>query len=105
LDVEKGFFDISSLALPLSKFYVIGEAHSEVYHGYGLKGSNEQIVFYEECVEATPSLVGGLPGLTMDTLSLAKGIPSLVFDTSNPSSTLGLPIAVFSLRVVCVKKV
>jgi len=56
-DMEKGFSDLSSLALTLSKFYVIGEAHRKVYHGYGLKGSNKQIVFYEECVESPPSLV------------------------------------------------
>jgi len=84
-DVEKGFIDLSSLALTLSEFYIIGEAHSEVYHTYGLKGSNEEIAFYKEYIEPIPSLVESTP-------SLAEGLPSLVLGTSSPSSTLEPPM-------------
>jgi len=46
--------------------------------------SNEEIVFYKECIEPIPSLVE-------DTPSLAEGLPRLVLGTSSPHSTLELP--------------
>ncbi len=68
-----------------SELFLAREAHSKIYYTYGLKGSNEEIVFYEECIEPIPSLVESTP-------SLAEGLPSLVLGTSSPSSTLKLPV-------------
>jgi len=45
LDVKKGFDNLSSLATLLSKLFTVGEAHSEVYGTYGLKESEEEIIF------------------------------------------------------------
>jgi len=81
--VEKGFEDLDNLALALSELYSIGEAYNKSYVTYGLKGSNEEVVFYEECIEPTLSLVKSTP-------SLAEGLLSLVLDTPSPSSILGM---------------
>ena len=83
--VKNGFHDLCELAISLSKLFLVREAHSKTYDTYGLKGSNEEIVFYEECIEPIPSLVESTP-------SLAEGLPSLVLGTSSPSSTLELPM-------------
>ncbi len=50
LDVKKGFNNLSSLATSLSKLFLAGEAHCEVYDTDGLKGSKEEVLFYEECI-------------------------------------------------------
>jgi len=60
LDVEKGFDNLSSLATSLSKLLIVREAHSEAYNTYGLKGSEEEVVFYKECIEPSPVLFWAL---------------------------------------------
>jgi len=77
LIVEKCFEDLSTLALSLSD--IIGEAH----YDYGLKGSEEEIIFYEEPIETPTSS-------TTETPSLAKGLSSLVLDSPSLNSMLEL---------------
>ena len=57
LDMNKGFNDLCSLATSLSQVFSFEESHSEVYITYDLKGSEEEVIFYEECVEPSLSLV------------------------------------------------
>ncbi len=84
LIVKKGFKDLSSLATTLSKLYLVGENHSQAYDDYGLKGSEEEIIFYKEHVE-TPTRS------TMETPSLVLALDSPVLSDPSPSSTLELP--------------
>jgi len=63
LETNKGFNDLWSLATSLSQELSSEECHSEVYVTYGLKGSEEEVIFYEECVEPSLSLVLGSPVL------------------------------------------
>jgi len=44
-------------ATSLSKLFLAREAHCGDYDNDGLKGSEEEVIFYEECIETPPSLV------------------------------------------------
>jgi len=82
LDVKKALFKGFS-RLATTSFHnslMVGDPHNEAYDDYRLKGSEEEIIFYEECVET--------PSPAMYTPSLAKGLSSLVLDSPSPSSTL-----------------
>jgi len=66
---------------------LVGETDIKEYEGSGLKGSKEEIVFYEECVEPPPSLVLMPP-------SLVSGSEWPLYDTESTSSNSshGLPV-------------
>ena len=57
LDIEKGFNDLCSLATSLSQVFAFEESYSKVYDTYGLKENEEEVIFYEECVDTPPSLI------------------------------------------------
>jgi len=70
LDIEKNFNDLCSLATSLSQVFAFAESHSEVYATYGLKRSEEEVIFCEEYIEPSPSLVLGSPNLVLGSSSL-----------------------------------
>jgi len=59
--------DIESLATSAFE-----ESQSEAYATYSLKGSQEEVIFYEECVETPPSLVLSSPSLVLEKFGLTS---------------------------------
>ncbi len=69
LIVKKWFKDLSNLARTLSQLVLIREPHLEVLEIYGLKGSEEEIIFCEEPVETPTSPTTETPSLVLDSPS------------------------------------
>jgi len=72
-DVKKSFDDLFKEATLFFQSFLVGETDIKEYKGSGLKGSKEEIVFYEEYIEPPPSLV-----LTPPVLFLVLNGPRMI---------------------------
>ena len=45
LDIENGFNDLCSMATSLSQVFAFEDPYSEIYNTYGLKESEEEVIF------------------------------------------------------------
>ena len=87
--VEKRFEDLSKLARSLTSLLSIGEPHVEVLEIYGLKGSEEQVIFYEEPVETPTSPTTETPSLVLDSPSNNSMSELLLDQGESTGSVLG----------------
>jgi len=98
LDIENGFNDLCSLATSLSQVFIFEDPYGQVYITYGLKGSDEEVIFYEECVEPSSSVESSS--------SLILRSPSLVLEKFGKSGVFHRMILLdkFDLCITAVLK-
>jgi len=82
--------------MSLTGLISIGEPHVEVLEIYGLKGSEEEIIFHEEPIETPTGPMTETPSLVLDSPSINSTSELLLDQGESTGSVLshGLPVGV-----------